>query len=99
MLHSLRWEKNHLMLPSTMVRDSRRKEGKVLLSIWKLWTKGDFVLYDTEKGMTEKKITYSLGRIWCLLQCRESEKGQWKACCSGGKANAYTWDTLLTHKT
>lgn len=43
------------MLPSTMVRDNKRKEGKIQERIWKLWTKGDFVFYDSEKEMTGKK--------------------------------------------
>lgn len=52
------------MLPSTMVRDNKRK-GKIQERIWKLWTKGDCVFYDGEKEMTEKKDKgiYSLGRI------------------------------------
>lgn len=79
------------MLPSTMIRDNKRKEGKMQEKIWILKTKGDFALYDSENQMTGKKDKriYDLGRIWPLLQCSESKRGQWRNCCSARKANAY----------
>lgn len=48
-------EKNHLILPSTVLKETKRQEGKVQKKHRKLRPKAVCVLYDGEKKITEKR--------------------------------------------